>query len=66
MPAMLRSLFGCLLVMTSFPVTGAPSDSAAARLRKVIQAHDRGTQVAALEGSPVSGLYLTSIDGVSG
>ena len=48
------------------PVTGAPPDSAADRLRKAIQAHDPGTQVAVPEGSPVSGLYLTSIDGVSG
>jgi thiol:disulfide interchange protein DsbC len=38
----------------------------AGRLRNVIQAHDPAAQVAAPSRSPVNGMYLTSIDGVSG
>ena len=36
------------------------------KLRKAIQAHDAAAQVAAPMRSPVIGMYLTSIDGISG
>lgn len=39
---------------------------AAAKVRVAVQGHDSGAQVGAVESSPVSGMYLTTIDGVSG
>lgn len=48
------------------PVLGASADEVGGKLRSVIQAHDPGPQVSAAERSPVSGLFQTSIDGVSG
>lgn len=63
---MLRS-WGCwVLVLAALPVFGAPADEAAGKLRAAIEAHDPGAQVVAPERSPVGGMYLTSIDGVSG
>lgn len=41
-------------------------ESAAAKLRVAVQGHDSGAQVGAVDSSPVSGMYLTTIDGVSG
>lgn len=68
MLAMMR-VWGCWVVMlAAVPVLGASADdvTGASKLRTVVEAHDPGSKVAAPEGSPVSGLYLTSIDGVSG
>jgi thiol:disulfide interchange protein DsbC len=66
---MLR-LWECwVVVLATLPVYAASGDEAAGKLQElqsVIQAHDPGAQVVAPERSPVSGLYLTSIDGVSG
>ena len=50
----------------TLPVLGASADEAAGKLRAAIEARDPGAQVVAPEGSPVAGMYLTSIDGVSG
>jgi len=55
-----------VVVLATLPVYGALGDEAGGKLRSVIQPHDPGAQVVAPERSPVSGLYLTSIDGVSG
>jgi thiol:disulfide interchange protein DsbC len=38
----------------------------AAKVRVAVQGHDSGAQVGAVESSPVSGMYMTTIDGVSG
>jgi hypothetical protein len=63
---MMRSWSYWGLLLTTAPVFGASADEVDSKLRSVIQAHDRGAQVTAPERSPVSGLYRTSIDGVSG
>lgn len=41
-------------------------DVAAEKVRVAVQGNDPGAQVSAVDRSPVSGLYLTTIDGVSG
>jgi thiol:disulfide interchange protein DsbC len=38
----------------------------AAKVQVAVQGHDSGAQVGAVDSSPVSGMYLTTIDGVSG
>jgi thiol:disulfide interchange protein DsbC len=38
----------------------------AAKVKVAVQGHDAGAQVGAVDASPVSGMYLTTIDGVSG
>ncbi|HET9448675.1 MAG TPA: DsbC family protein, partial [Steroidobacteraceae bacterium] len=48
------------------PGVGALADEVGGKLLSVIQAHDPGAQVTAPERSPVSGMFHTSIDGVSG
>ncbi len=53
-------------MLVTVPVFGASADDVVGKLRAVVEAHDPGSKVAAPERSPVSGLYLTSIDGVSG
>ena len=63
---MLRSWFYCLGLLMALPAIGAPGPDEAGKLRMAIQAHDPATQVSAPSRSPVSGMYLTSIDGVSG
>ncbi len=55
-----------VLLLTTLPMFGASAGEAAGKLRAEIEAHDPGAQVTGLERSPVSGMYLTSIDGVSG
>jgi len=45
---------------------GATAGDVEAKVRVAVQANDAGAQVSAVDGSPVSGLYLTTIDGVSG
>ena len=39
---------------------------AAAKVRAAVQGYDSGAQVGAVDSAPVSGMYLTTIDGVSG
>ena len=55
-----------MVVLTTLPIVGASADEATGKLRAAIEAHEPGAQVVAPERSPVSGMYLTSIDGVSG
>jgi thiol:disulfide interchange protein DsbC len=54
------------LLLTAVSAFGASADEVGGKLRAVIQAHDPGAQVSAPERSPVSGLFQTSIDSVSG
>ncbi|MGH8238718.1 MAG: DsbC family protein [Steroidobacteraceae bacterium] len=63
---MLRSWGYWVLLLTTLPVFGTSVDGGVGKLRAAIEAHDPGSQVVAPERSPVSGMYLTSIDGVSG
>ena len=63
---MLRSWFCCVLLLTVFPAMSAPAPDDGGTLHKAIQAHDPAAQVAAPARSPVNGMYLTAIDGVSG
>jgi thiol:disulfide interchange protein DsbC len=63
---MLRSWLYWVLLLVMLPAFDAAANDAAGNLRAVIEAYDPGTQVVAPEHAPVSGLYLTSIDGVSG
>lgn len=63
---MLRSWLCCVLLLLALPAIGTPGPDEAAKLRRAIQAHDPAAQVAAPSRSPVNGMYLTSIDGVSG
>jgi thiol:disulfide interchange protein DsbC len=63
---MLRSWRCWGLLLTTVPAFGASVDEVGGKLHSVIQAHDPGAHFSAPEGSPVSGLFQTSIDGVSG
>lgn len=63
---MLQSWLYWGLLLTTVPVFGTSADEVGGKLRSVIQAHDPGAQVSAPERSPASGLFQTSIDGVSG
>jgi thiol:disulfide interchange protein DsbC len=46
---------------------GADAEEFAAdKVRVAVQGHDSGAQVGPVDSSPVSGMYLTTIDGVSG
>ncbi len=67
---MMRSwgYWGLLLTtaLMAAPVGGTSADEISGKLRSVIQAHDPGAHVSAPERSPVSGMFQTSIDGVSG
>ena len=63
---MLRSWLSWLLLPTALPALAEPAGDLAEKLRNAVHAHDPAAQVAAPERSPVSGLYLTHIDGVSG
>jgi thiol:disulfide interchange protein DsbC len=63
---MLRSWLSWLLLFTALPVLAEPAGDIAEKLRNAVHTHDPAAQVAAPERSPVSGLYLTQIDGVSG
>lgn len=69
MLAMMRVWGFWMVMLATLPVLGASADDAdggARKLRTVIGARDPGSKVSAPERSPISGLYLTSIDGVSG
>jgi thiol:disulfide interchange protein DsbC len=63
---MLRSWLSWLLLPTALPAFAEPAGGLADKLRDAVHVHDPAAQVAAPERSPVSGLYLTYIDGVSG
>jgi thiol:disulfide interchange protein DsbC len=64
---MMRSWLCCLVLMTAMQAMAAALGPNEIRtLRQVIQAHDPAAQVAMPASSPVAGMYLTSIDGVSG
>ena len=65
LPMLRYVLLSCVLVSSS-PVSGASSDRGADSLRKTIEAREPSTRVATPQRSPVTGVYLTSIDGVSG
>ena len=45
---------------------GASAGDVEAKVRIAVKGNDPGAQVSAVDASPVSGLYLTTIDGVSG
>jgi hypothetical protein len=55
-----------LTTLAAEPVVAASANEVGGKLQSTIQAHDPGAQVGAPERSPVSGLFHTSIDGVSG
>jgi thiol:disulfide interchange protein DsbC len=64
---MMRSWLGCLVLVTAMQAMAAAlTPDEAHMLHTAIRAHDPAAQVAAPTGSPVKGMYLTSIDGVSG
>lgn len=66
---MLQSWGHWMVLVTTLAALGALAargDETAGKLRSVIQAYESGAHISAAERSPVSGLYLTSIDGVSG
>lgn len=63
---MLRSGVCAVLLLTVAPAMSAPGSDDVSKLHQAIQAHDPAAQVVAPARSPVTGMYLTSIDGVSG
>src|SRR5678816_3684516 len=64
---MKRSWVYWLLLPVLWSAFGVDADElAAAKVRVAVQGHDSGAQVGAVDSSPVSGMYLTTIDGVSG
>jgi thiol:disulfide interchange protein DsbC len=62
---MTRSWIYSLALAAALPAVAA-ADDAEVRIRRAVQAHDPAAEVAGVERSPVGGMYLTSIDGVSG
>lgn len=63
----MRSWLCCLaLVMAMQAMAAALSPDETRTLRRAVQAHDPAAQVDLPASSPVAGMYLTSIDGVSG
>ena len=64
---MKRSWVYWLVLPVLWSAFGVDADElAAAKVRVAVQGHDSGAQVGAVDSSPVSGMYLTTIDGVSG
>jgi thiol:disulfide interchange protein DsbC len=64
---MLRSWVFLLVQFMVLSAFGAGADDVMAdKVRVAVQGNDPGAQVSAVDRSPVSGLYLTTIDGVSG
>jgi thiol:disulfide interchange protein DsbC len=53
-------------MLTALPAMAAAEADEVGKLHKAIQAHDPAAPVAVPVRSPVNGMYLTSIDGVSG
>ena len=63
----MRSWLCCLVLMMAMQAMAAALSPDETRiLRQAVQAHDPAAQVATPASSPVTGMYLTSIDGVSG
>jgi len=63
----MRSWLCCLVLVTAMQAMAAALSPNETRiLRQAVQAHDPAAQVAMPASSPVTGMYLTSIDGVSG
>jgi thiol:disulfide interchange protein DsbC len=52
------------MLWSAFGVDAGELD--AAKVREAVQGHDSGAQVGEVEPSPVKGMYLATIDGVSG
>jgi thiol:disulfide interchange protein DsbC len=63
---MLRSWAFPVVLLMAWYAFGASAGDVEAKLRVAVQGHDSGAQVGAVDPSPVSGMYLTTIDGVSG
>ena len=64
---MLRSwAFPLVLLMAWYALGASAAGDVEAKVRGAVEGNDPAAQVSAVEGSPVSGLYLTTIDGVSG
>lgn len=63
---MQRSWLWGVVLLTAVPAMSAPGPDDVSKLHKAIQVHDPAAQVTAPVSSPVAGMYLTSIDGVSG
>jgi thiol:disulfide interchange protein DsbC len=63
---MLRSWAFPVVLLMAWYAFGASAGDVEAKLRVAVQGHDSGAQVGAVNPSPVSGMYLTTIDGVSG
>jgi thiol:disulfide interchange protein DsbC len=64
---MLRSWVYWLVLPMTWSAFGVDADDlAAAKVRIAVQGNDPGAEVSSVDRSPVSGLYLTTIDGVSG
>jgi thiol:disulfide interchange protein DsbC len=64
---MLRSWVFLLVQFMVLSAFGAGADDVVAdKVRVAVQGNDPGAQVSAVDRSPLSGLYLTTIDGVSG
>lgn len=64
---MLRSwAFPLVLLMAWYAFGASAAGDVEAKVRVAVEGNDPAAQVSAVEGSPVSGMYLTTIDGVSG
>jgi thiol:disulfide interchange protein DsbC len=63
---MLRSWAFPVVLLMAWYAFGASAGDVEAKVRVAVQGHDSGAQVGAVDPSPVSGMYLTTIDGVSG
>ena len=64
---MLRSwAFPLVLLMAWHGFGASAAGDVEAKVRIAVQANDPAAQVSSVDGSPVSGLYSTTIDGVSG
>jgi thiol:disulfide interchange protein DsbC len=64
---MMRAWLCCLVLVTAMQAMAAAlSPDESRTLRQAVLAHDPAAQVAMPASSPVAGMHLTSIDGVSG
>jgi thiol:disulfide interchange protein DsbC len=63
---MLRAWAFSLVSLMAWSAFGAGAEEVADRVRVAVQANDPAAQVSPVDRSPVTGMYLTTIDGVSG
>ncbi|HEV8331165.1 MAG TPA: thioredoxin fold domain-containing protein [Steroidobacteraceae bacterium] len=63
---MIRSWLSFILLLVVLPAIVGAAGFDGSKLRNAIRAHDPAAQVTEPSHSPVQGMYLTSIDGVSG